>query len=115
MPGAKVISLEMEETEMGNRGSKSNALLNQINLLKKIIFSGSEPSTSTCLRFPEIVYKNVDKEKLKILLRSASLKIKINQVFISAELRSEKFDILLFYFYTINYKTTSAPHEAGLL
>jgi len=24
MPGAKVISLEMKETEMGNRGSKSD-------------------------------------------------------------------------------------------
>jgi group I intron endonuclease len=36
--------------------------------LNKISFPGQRAfSTSTCLRFPERVYKNVDKEKLKIL------------------------------------------------
>jgi group I intron endonuclease len=50
------------------RGSKSDFIFNLINVFKKISFPGQRAfSTSTCLRFAEIVYKNVDKEKLIII------------------------------------------------
>jgi len=52
---------------MGNRGSKLDSIFNKINVLKKLSSHERAFSTSTCLRFVEIVYKNVDKEKLKIL------------------------------------------------
>lgn len=64
----KVTSQKAYENNVEYRGSKSDFFFNQINVLKKISFPGQRAfSTSTCLRFPERVYKNVDKEKLKIL------------------------------------------------
>ena len=53
----------MLERKMGYRGSKSDSIFNKINVFKKIHFPGQRAfSTST-----DIVYKNVDKEKLIIL------------------------------------------------